>query len=128
MLMLGTLMVMPIILLPVVLFRRLRVGWDGQHLHLVGLRNRVEKILPTEVIDTGRRIVGKKVAVSYSGNGRNFILEQAPFEHYIQPQLVGAQRLGEFALFMRQLRHKEPMAWLQVVMIFVALLVLIKIG
>ncbi|MFW5954479.1 MAG: hypothetical protein ACOCSG_04170 [Guyparkeria sp.] len=98
--------------------RRLRIGWDGETLRLVGITGREERIAPEDAVLTGQRLVGRRIAVPLvNGKTQRAVFDRAQFDHYLRPILKTAEQHSEIGHFWNQLRDGRPAAWGQLVAI-----------
>ena len=98
--------------------RRLRIGWDGETLRLVGITGREERIAPEDTVLTGQRLVGRRIAVPLvNGKTKRAVFDRAEFDHYLRPILETAEQHSEIGHFWNQLRDGRPAAWGQLVLI-----------
>ena len=91
-------------------FRRLRLGTDGERLHVVDIWGRQGQGAPEEFVHTGRRLLLGRIGVPLP-NQRLALFDKAAFAAVIEPLLERTPRSNEFVIAWRDLCRGDPLAW-----------------
>jgi len=91
-------------------FKRLRLGTDGERLHVVDIWGRQGQGTPEEFVHTGRRLLLGRIGIPLP-NQRLTLFDQAAFAAVIEPLLERTPRSNELAIVWRDLRRGDPLAW-----------------